>query len=160
MPQADVVIVLVVGLSTVIGLMRGLGREVMSVIVWLTAFFASLALATPVANLFDLGESVGTAVGFAIVFVVVLVAGTLVQRVLGKLIRSTGIGGTDRLLGALFGALRGILVTIVALIAMRPFVETSDWWLASGLVPELLSFERDVLDLMQLAAQKIAQLRG
>ena len=42
-----------------VGLMRGLGREVMSVIVWLTAFFASLALATPVANLFDLGESAG-----------------------------------------------------------------------------------------------------
>ena len=160
MSQADVVIVLVVGLSTVIGLMRGLGREVMSVIVWLTALFASLVLATPVASLLDLGESVGTAVGFAIVFVVVLVAGALVQRVLAKLIRSTGIGGTDRLLGAFFGALRGILVTIVALIAMRPFVETSDWWLASGLVPELLNFERDILDLMQLAARKIAELRG
>lgn len=156
MSRADLVIVLVVGMSTVIGLLRGLAREVMSLIVWLIAFVASLALADPVAGLLGLEGSLGAAAGFTVVFVAVLLAGALVQRMLAKLVRSTGIGGTDRLLGSLFGALRGGLVTIVALIALRPFAETSGWWLESVLVPELLAFERDVLDLLHAAAGQFA----
>jgi len=156
MSETDVVIVVVVALSTVIGLLRGLAREVMSLIVWLSAFVASLAFAEPVAGLLELEASIGTAAGFAIVFVAVLLAGAFVQRMLAKLVRSTGIGGTDRLLGAFFGALRGGLLTIVALIAIRPFAETSDWWLESVLVPELLAFERDVLDLLQVAASQFS----
>ena len=156
MSDTDVVIVVVVALSTVIGLLRGLAREVMSVIVWLSAFVASLAFAEPVAGLLELEASIGTAAGFAIVFVAVLLAGAIVQRMLAKLVRSTGIGGTDRLLGSFFGALRGGLLTIVALIAIRPFAETSDWWLESVLVPELLAFERDVLDLLQVAANQFS----
>ena len=156
MSETDVVIVVVVALSTVIGLLRGLAREVMSVIVWLSAFVASLAFAEPVAGLLELEASIGTAAGFAIVFVAVLLAGAIVQRMLAKLVRSTGIGGTDRLLGSFFGALRGGLLTIVALIAIRPFAETSDWWLESVLVPELLAFERDVLDLLQVAANQFS----
>ena len=156
MSDTDVVIVVVVALSTVIGLLRGLAREVMSLIVWLSAFVASLAFAEPVAGLLELEASIGTAAGFAIVFVAVLLAGAFVQRMLAKLVRSTGIGGTDRLLGSFFGALRGGLLTIVALIAIRPFAETSDWWLESVLVPELLAFERDVLDLLQVAASQFS----
>ena len=156
MSEADVVIVVVVVLSTAIGLLRGLAREVLSVIVWLSAFVASLAFAESVADLLEFEASLGTAAGFAIVFVAVLVAGALVQRMLAKLVRSTGIGGTDRLLGAFFGALRGGLLTIVALIAIRPFAEMSDWWLESVLVPELLAFERDVLDLLQVAASQFS----
>ena len=151
MSGADGVIVAVVGLSTLIGLVRGLAREVLSVIVWVTAFVAALALGEPVARALEIGAGFGTAAGFALVFVAVLIAGAIVQRMLAKLVRSTGIGGTDRMLGSLFGAVRGGLVVLVALIALRPFAETTSWWLESALVPELLAFERDVLDLLHVA---------
>lgn len=154
MSGADGVIVAVVGLSTLIGLVRGLAREVLSVMVWVTAFVAALALGEPVARALEIGVGFRTAAGFAIVFVVVLIAGAIVQRMLAKLVRSTGIGGTDRVLGSLFGAFRGGLVVLVALIALRPFAETTAWWLESALVPELLAFERDVLDLLHVAMRR------
>ena len=160
MSGADGIIVAVVGLSTAIGLVRGLAREVMSVIVWGTAFVAALLLGEPVAGLLEIGGSLGTAAGFAIVFVGVLIAGAVVQRMLAKLVRSTGIGGTDRMLGSLFGAVRGGLVVLVALVALRPFAETSAWWLESALVPELLAFERDVLDLLHVAMRRFAGPSG
>lgn len=160
MSGADGIIVAVVGLSTAIGLVRGFAREVMSVIVWVTAFVAALLLGEPVAHLLDLGAGLGTAAGFAIVFVAVLIAGAVVQRMLAKLVRSTGIGGTDRMLGSLFGALRGGLVVLVALIALRPFAETTAWWLESALVPELLAFERDVLDLLHVVMRRFAGPSG
>ena len=160
MSGADGIIVAVVGLSTAIGLVRGLAREVMSVIVWVTAFVAALLLGEPVAGLLEVGAGLGTAAGFAIVFVAVLIAGAILQRMLAKLVRSTGIGGTDRMLGSLFGAARGGLVVLVALIALRPFAETTSWWLESALVPELLAFERDVLDLLHVAVRRFAGPSG
>ena len=153
MSRADVVILVFVGLSTLIGLLRGLVREVISVIVWLIAFVTSLALADRVARLFGLDGTLGMAVGFGVVFVAILVGGAFAQRMMAKLVRSTGMGGTDRLLGALFGALRGGLVVVVALIALRPFAAGSGWWRASVLAPELLAFERGVLDLLDAAGQ-------
>ena len=160
MSGADGIIVAVVGLSTAIGLVRGLAREVMSVIVWVTAVVAALLLGGPVARVLEIGAGFGTAAGFAIVFVAVLIAGAIVQRMLAKLVRSTGIGGTDRMLGSLFGALRGGLVVLVALIALRPFAETTAWWLESALVPELLAFENDVLELLQVATGRLAEPSG
>ena len=160
MAETDVVIVGVVGVSTVIGLMRGLVRELMSLVVWLTAFVASLALGAPVAALLDLGGAAGTAIGFAIVFVVVLVAGALVQRMLAKVVQTAGIGGVDRMLGSMFGALRGALLTVVALIAIRPFAQASEWWLESALVPALLAFEQEVLELLGLAVSLFSRLLG
>ena len=160
MSGADGIIVAVVGLSTAIGLVRGLAREVMSVIVWVTAVVAALLLGEPVARVLEIGAGFGTAAGFAIVFVAVLIAGAIVQRMLAKLVRSTGIGGTDRMLGSLFGALRGGLVVLVALIALRPFAETTAWWLESALVPELLAFENDVLELLQVATGRLAEPSG
>lgn len=160
MSGADGIIVAVVGLSTVIGLIRGLAREVMSVIVWVTAFVAALLLGEPVAGLLEIDAGLGTAAGFAIVFVAVLIAGAIVQRVLAKLVHASGIGGTDRMLGSLFGALRGGLVVLVALIALRPFAEATTWWLESALVPELLAFERDVLDLLHVATRRFVEPSG
>lgn len=160
MSGADGIIVAVVGLSTFIGLVRGLAREVLSVIVWATGFVVALTLGAPVARLLELGAGFGTAAGFVIVFVAVLIAGAIVQRMLAKLVRSAGIGGMDRMLGALFGAVRGGLVVLVALIALRPFAETAAWWIESALVPELLAVEREVLDLLHVATRRLVGQSG
>ena len=160
MSGADGIIVAVVGLSTAIGLVRGLAREVMSVIVWVTAFVAARLLGEPVAGLLGIGAGLAAAVGFAVVFVAVLIAGAIVQRGLAELVRSTGIGRMDRMLGSLFGAVRGVLVVLVALIALRPFAETTTLWLESALVPELLAFEREVLDLLHVATGRFAGPSG
>jgi uncharacterized membrane protein required for colicin V production len=74
-----------------------------------------------------------------------------------KLVLGTGLTGTDRFLGFLFGSARGVLVCIIALIAMRPFAQESEWWLNSGITPEMLAFEQDVLDMMGRARDVVVE---
>ena len=155
---ADIVIVIVIVVSAVFGLMRGLVREVLSLVVWGSALLLGIAFAVPVAGLLRLAVSPGlqTAIGFAIVFVAVLVVGALAQRFFGGLVESTGLTGTDRTLGLVFGAVRGAAVVLVALILLRPFAESRDWWRESKVAPPLLTFENEVMELFQLVMDAVA----
>ena len=71
-------------------------------------------------------------------FLVVLAVGGLINYLLGRLVDSTGLSGTDRLFGALFGALRGLAIVLVAVIiaGFTPFVK-DPWWQESVLLPEM-----------------------
>ena len=149
---ADVVMVILIGVSAVLGLVRGLIREVLSLVIWISALVLGIAFAKPVAGVLGLDLSIGlqTAIGFAIVFVAVLVGGALVQRFLGGLVASTGLTGTDRTLGLVFGTVRGAAVVLVALILLRPFAESRAWWAESMIAPPLLNFENEVIELFDL----------
>ncbi len=151
MATPDIVIAAVIALSASFGLMRGLVREVVSLVIWITAALGASAfsglVADSVLGTLDLGRPMRVAIGFALVFIGVLIAGAILQRVLGGLVKSTGLGGTDRLLGLVFGGLRGAVVVIVALMAVRPFAQQSGWWAESEFRPGLLAFEDDLLEL-------------
>ena len=149
---ADVVMVILIGVSAVFGLVRGLIREVLSLVIWISALVLGIAFAKPLAGVLGLDLSTGlqTAIGFAIVFVAVLVGGALVQRFLGGLVASTGLTGTDRTLGLVFGTVRGAAVVLVALILLRPFAESRAWWSESVVAPPLLTFENEVIELFDL----------
>lgn len=149
---ADVVMAIVIAVSAVFGVMRGLVREVLSLAIWAAALLLGIVFADSVAAMLGLDLSAGlqTAIGFAIVFVAVLVAGALAQRFLGGLVQSTGLTGTDRTLGLVFGTLRGAAVVLVALILLRPFAESRDWWAESLIAPPLLTFENEVIELFDL----------
>lgn len=161
MAAADIVILIVVLLSAVIGLVRGLFREVLSLATWLAAFLLALFFAPDVAELLSgqiTDHSVRLIAAFFIIFLLTLILGGIVQWLVKQLITTTGLTGTDRFLGFLFGSARGVLVCIVALIAVRPFVEESDWWRASRITPELLAFEQDVLKLFQKGKDVISEV--
>ena len=146
----DIVLVIIILLSALLGLARGLVKEVLSLVIWGAAFVAALYLGDVVGARFgaDIGESLRRVAGFAAVFIVVLLAGAIVQWLFAKLIETTGLTGTDRFLGFLFGGARGIVVCTVALIALRPFVEEAQWWQDSRIRPELGKMEDGVLALV------------
>jgi len=74
-------------------------------------------------------------------FTVTLIVGALINHLLGELIRVTGLSGTDRLLGMVFGALRGALVVVV-LVALGHHLFSEDaWWRESLLVPHFAMLE-------------------
>ena len=159
----DLALLVIVLLSAVMGLFRGLVRESLSLITWVAAFLVGMYLSPRLAEGYaDTlgGFSVARVVFFVVIFFAVLVLSSVVQWLLGKLIESTGLSSTDRLLGFLFGALRGVILCIVALIALRGFVEDTEWWQASVLIPELLAFEESVLDLMGYAKDVVVELNG
>jgi membrane protein required for colicin V production len=139
MNTADIAISAVVVISIVIGLVRGFVVEVMSLVVWAAALALSFAFGGRVAELF-VGSielaSLRIALGHAIVFIATLVAGAVLVWLLRKMVQSTGLSGTDRMLGLVFGLVRGaaIVVLLVLLAGLTPFPR-DPWWHDSRLLP-------------------------
>ncbi len=161
MATADIVILIIVLLSSVIGLVRGLFKELLSLVVWFAAIVLALYFSDTLgARLADqiADESFRTVIAFFIIFLAVLILGGLVQVLVKQLISGTGLTGTDRFLGFLFGSARGVLVCIVMLIALKSFEIEADWWAESKIIPELLAFEEDVLGLMGKARDVVVEV--
>jgi len=150
----DIVLAIIIMISALLGLERGLVKETLSLVIWATAFIAALYFGNTVGDTLGamLGLQAGASVrgifGFIAVLISVLIGGAILQWLFAKLIKTTGLTGTDRFLGFLFGAARGIVVCTVALVALRPFVEDAQWWQESKLRPELAKLESGVLAIM------------
>jgi membrane protein required for colicin V production len=85
--------------------------------------------------------SARTAMGFTGLFIVVLLLGGLLNYLLGRLVESTGLSGTDRLLGGVFGAARGLaLVVAVLLVAGFTPIPADPWWKDAQLVQRMMPF--------------------
>lgn len=139
----DYCIIGLVGLSALIGLSRGLIREVFSLGLWVAAGWLALhynhAFAVHLQHAIPV-ESARFAVAFVLLFIGALIAGGMVVFVLGKLIASTGLDGADRLAGLLFGVARGALIVMVfvLLAGVTPLPEQT-WWKQSQLIPPFQS---------------------
>lgn len=145
----DIVIVAVVLLSAAIGLVRGLVKEVLSLAAWGLAFIAGIYFAPLLAPQFPDawgGESVRTVIAFALLFIGTLIAAGVARWLIAQLIDATGLSSTDRVLGFVFGGLRGLLICVVGLMALQQIASDAQWWHASVLQGELLAFEDDVSD--------------
>jgi membrane protein required for colicin V production len=118
--------------SIALGAWRGLVFEVLSLLSWLVALVAARFFADDMALLLPMhGSSDGLryAVGFVLVFVAVLLVGSLVAVVSKKLMASVGLRPVDRMLGALFGSLRGglLLLLTTAVVSATPLKSTTAW---------------------------------
>ncbi len=158
----DIVIGVVILISAAFGLVRGLIHEVVSLGIWVAALLLATTLATGVSELMglDLAPRLRIAIGFLVVFIAVLVLGAVLQWTLGTLVRTTGLTGTDRTLGLVFGAARGVVVVLVALIALRPFVEERAWWAESKLTAPLLAFEDDFMAVADYFLETLIGISG
>ncbi|MEM6576011.1 MAG: CvpA family protein [Pseudomonadota bacterium] len=143
---ADWTILGILGLSMLISFFRGFVREFMALAIWIAAVWVALTFADQVAPL--IGErvevpSVRLAIAFAALFFATLLAGGVLNYVLGLLISQTGLSGTDRFLGLFFGAARGALLLLVgvSLLSHNP-LPADPWWQNSLALPRLEALAR------------------
>jgi membrane protein required for colicin V production len=136
---ADVLIVLILLGSTVIGLLRGFVREAVSLAFWIAAIWAAWKFGPHVEP--HLGgvladPRVAPWVGRLVILVLVLLGGWVVGMLLSYLTRSMGLGPLDRVVGLLFGFARGaVLVGLVVIGGELLHLTQEDWWHRSKLVP-------------------------
>jgi membrane protein required for colicin V production len=173
----DYTIIGLVGLSVIISLFRGFVKETISIITWGLAIWLSVLFSELTASLLShyvSSEPLRYLLAFAGIFICVLILGALVNFFIGALVKSTGFGGTDRILGVLFGFARGVLVTslLLLVVSLTSFQDQS-WWKKSKLVPEfkplmawldhyvpsnLKHFENDYTEEKAMAEQVAIQL--
>ena len=155
---ADIVLLVIVGLSTIVGVWRGFVVEVMSLAVWVAAFWLAFAFGDEAAALFEGAVQAAGArllLGYAALFISALLVGGLATWLMGRLVKSTGLSGTDRLLGLGFGLLRGAALgcVLVLLLGFTPLPQ-DDWWRESRLLP---GFQRGAEWLRSWLPETVAQ---
>lgn len=128
----DYAVMIVVVLSVALGLWRGVLGELLALAAWLVAFFAGRAWGTALGEL-TLARFVDPAwlplAGFIEVVVLVLIAVALARWLLTLLVKAAGLRPTDRVLGALFGVVRGLVIAclLVLLAGLTPLPREA-WW--------------------------------
>jgi membrane protein required for colicin V production len=139
---ADYVVLGIVVISILVGLIRGFIEEAFSLLVWIAAFLVAFqysgALAMQLESHIEL-PSARTSLAFAGVFLSVLLVGGLLTFLMGKLVEKTGLSGTDRLLGGVFGGIRGVfLVLALMLFAGLTPVTQDPWWQQSRAIQSMM----------------------
>lgn len=142
MTWPDYVILAIIAISVLVGALRGFIKEVFSLLVWVAAFLVAYHFAGDVAEWMEDSvtlPSARTAMGFTGLFVTVLLVGGLMNYLLGRLVETTGLSGTDRLLGGVFGAVRGLaLVVAVLLVSGFTPIPSDPWWKESGTIQRMM----------------------
>jgi membrane protein required for colicin V production len=140
MSWTDYTILAVLALSVLMGLWRGFIGEVLALVCWVLAFWVAWMFGPALADHFSASistPSMRVLLAYVLCFVTVLVAGAIVAFLMRKLVQGSGLSGSDRLLGMVFGLVRGFaLVTLVVfLLGFTPF-RRDPWWNESRLLPD------------------------
>jgi len=115
----DYAVLVIVGSSVLLSVLRGFVREVLSLAAWVIAFLVAsllggMAAGWLVGSIGD--ESIRALVAFAAVFLITLLGMSLLAVAVSGLVKKAGLGLEDRLLGGAFGLARGMLIVMVVVL--------------------------------------------
>ena len=137
----DYVALTLLGLSALLGLWRGVSSEVLGLVAWVAAFFAARWWGGAVGEMLPrtLGEPAWRQLGGVIaVFVATLLLFGLARLLFSRLLRAVGLGLVDRVLGAVFGLVRGLLMVLALVLVLgMTAVPRQAWWQEAWLAPPL-----------------------
>jgi len=138
----DWTIVAIVVLSSLLSLLRGFTREALSLAGWIAAFVLAYVFAGQLASQMTELISNLTAryvAAWLLILVGVLLLTGLVSMLLSQLVKATGLGALDRLLGTIFGFARGMVIVLVLVFLVRELLPPRDqvWLYQAQLMPRI-----------------------
>jgi membrane protein required for colicin V production len=140
----DITLIVIIALSTVLSARKGFSRE----IIGLAAALLGLLLATQFYRVageplrpYVSSDSLAWLAGFLVVFFGVLIAGALLSAVVSRFLGAIGLSFIDRLLGAVFGLIRGALIAIGIILTLVAFT-SSQAVVQSRVAPYLIEVSR------------------
>lgn len=146
--------------SVVVGFFRGFFREAMSLVTWALAIWVAWryswlvepaleAISSPALRLW---------IGRAATFVVVLLAGGLAGFLLARVVHASGLSGTDRVLGMVFGAGRGVLVIgLMVLVFQMLELDREPWWEDSLVVPPASRLADGMREMLEIGLDRLGE---
>ena len=153
MSWVDLIIIVIIVISALISLVRGFVKESISLASWLFAGFIAFIYFTPLADLLEPyieSPTIRTGSSFAILFVSSLIVGAIINFMVSQLVSKTGLTGTDKSLGVVFGTARGVLIVVIVLALLTELtpMPSESWWKESTMIEyfaSMASWMKEVL---------------
>ncbi|MHB8302393.1 MAG: CvpA family protein [Acidobacteriaceae bacterium] len=142
MTPFDWIIVAIIALSAIVAASQGFLREVISLVGLIAGLTLALwnyrLLAAPLSRV-TRSQPIANALAFLLIAFGIMIVFGLLGRLIAAVAHTAGLGGLDRLLGAIFGILRGCVLVVIAIIALAAFMPHTTWLRGSRLAPYFLS---------------------
>ncbi len=159
MSIVDIAIIVVIAVSSLIGLYRGFIREFFSLVSWLLALYVAWTFAGSAAVYLESyldQPDFRVVVSFAGIFVLGLMVLSVISHFLQNLLAFAALIGVDRYLGMLFGVARGVIIVALMIMAGTFMDFASQPWWKTSLLADYLS---PVIDLIRgLLPENLSQL--
>ena len=127
----DYGVLAILGFSMLVGVLRGLLRELIMLLGWIAAFVLATLFTGQITPLMpeSLGPVLAPPLAFLAIFIAVLLAAGFIALLLTLLAKSAGMGALNRLMGAGFGLVRGLLVVLalVLVAGLTPLPKEPFW---------------------------------
>jgi len=159
MQLVDGVILFIILISVLFGIFRGFVKETVSVVFWILAVWVAIKFCDQasiyVPSAID-SQSLRIAIAFGVLVILTLIVGAIVNQVIGLLVSKSGLSGTDRILGFIFGALRGVVIVTVLVLLATSFgnMKEKSWWESSVALPYFDSLAQQLYGYLPITVQE------
>jgi membrane protein required for colicin V production len=112
----DYIVLIIIGLSVILSVMRGMIREVLAIVGLVAAFYVGVTYTNQLLPMMPVdipNDALRVLAAFLVLFLATLLLATLLGIALSAIFKKAGLGWLNRFLGALFGVARGLLIVCV-----------------------------------------------
>lgn len=143
----DWLILVIVVVSTLISLKRGFVKEALSLAAWIAAFLISTSFAARLSlkmTDFITNDAFRYAAAYVILFASTLILGAVINSMVARVVKASGLTGTDRALGTIFGFARGLVLVLVMVFVLQALLHSDEqeFMRESRLLPHLAMVEQ------------------
>lgn len=129
----DFFVIAILVISSTLGLIRGLVKELISLVSFVVATYLAYEFSSQIAlawlGAIPIGSTGRMVLAFGLIFVVVLIVGKVLGNLISRVLSGAGLSFLDRVLGSGFGFLRGALIVVIlsTLLAVTDLPKSNEW---------------------------------